>query len=323
MAEETNWLDDMTAQPGANSDVAEDAHDELEQAPEVEAPKQETEQADASTPAVSDAGSDVQASTSKPPEAPTEPPAKPELNEAAQAAIAERRRWQERQAELQSRYEAQQREVAELKAKVDALTRPQEPAKKAPTYEEDPAEYLRAQTEHANRVAQDATERAQRIEAENARQKWMAQEVQAITSEEQAFMAQAPDYREAISFVRRSDQARLSFLPDTQISQMIRHHGYEPVGGREQQISQLMGLNELALAISLRRSGTNPAEAFYNMAKTTGYTPRTAPVAESATPKADLTTIQQGLKEARGSSARGPVETGEGDDFFSELFGAR
>ena len=331
MANEADWLDDMGAFGRADDVAAEDAPEALVDDVGGEQDVSQEVQPAQSVPADANSASDSKATqqsaevereanaehASKATEQPKQEP-----NEVAQAVIAERRKWQERNAELQSKYD---REMAELRAAIDSLKKPAPEAPPVPSYDENPAEYLRHQNEEVKRVADEARASAQRIEMQAARDRWLQAEVQAIAQEEQAFMTSAPDFREAVAHVRRADFARFDMLPDQALVQAIRGHGYEPAAGRDAQIAQLVGLNEISTAISLRRAGRNAAESYYNLARAAGYSSSTPAKSESAPKPAgpDLSTVQQGLLEARGSTARGAQEhADDGADFFSELFGA-
>lgn len=330
MATEADWLDDMGAFGHADDAVVEDAPETLaDDAGGAQDVSQEVQPAQ-TVPVDANSARDEKNITqpdavepganNEPASKPTEQP-KQEPNEVAQAVIAERRKWQERNAELQSKYD---REMAELRAAIDSLKKPAPEAPPVPSYDENPAEYLRHQNEEVKRVADEARASAQRIEAQAARDRWLQSEIQAIALEEQAFMQQAPDFKEAVAHVRRADFARFDMLPDQDIAMAIRNHGYEPRGGRDAQIAQLVGLNEVATAISLRRGGRNVAESYYNLARAAGYS-SSPPAKQESAPKSsgpDLSTVQQGLLEARGSTARGAQEqTDDGAGFFSELFG--
>lgn len=331
MATEADWLDDMGAFGRADDTAVEDVQQNEDVANAIETlDGAETQAAEAVAPRAGDDTKPAQTAEpdgSKPPPVaesvpqPAPEPAK-EPNEVAQAVIAERRKWQERNVELQSKYD---REMAELRAAIDSLKKPAPEAPPVPSYDENPAEYLRHQNEEVKRVADEARASAQRIEMQAARDRWLQAEVQAIAQEEQAFMTSAPDFREAVAHVRRADFARFDMLPDQALVQAIRGHGYEPAAGRDAQIAQLVGLNEISTAISLRRAGRNAAESYYNLARAAGYSSSTPAKSESAPKPAgpDLSTVQQGLLEARGSTARGAQEhADDGADFFSELFGA-
>ncbi len=135
---------------------------------------------------------------------------------------------------------------------------------KAPEFIEDPKGYIDAKEKAVTEALKQLREAdTKRTEAEQQQQQ-MQGLLQSIATHEQAFMAQTPDYMDAINHVRsiRSQQLKMMY-PDATDGQIQQQIGREEMGGAHQIMSR----------------GGNPAEFAYNYAKTLGYARKQAAAA--------------------------------------------
>lgn len=203
----------------------------------------------------------------------------------------ERMRRKELQAEVQSQREL----MARMEERFKVLSERMEPKEQAPNYEEDPAAYLKYQTDQlASTVsnfqedqtkAKEAAEQAAQLEAFRSR----------FTAVETEYAGNVPDYYEAIDHLRNARAAELTAF------------GYPP-----EQVQQAMQWDAHQLAHQAFQQGLNPAQQFYEMAKARGYTPKAAG-AKPAQEKSEvekLKTVAEGQKRggSMGTSGSGNEE---------------
>lgn len=155
-------------------------------------------------------------------------------------------------------------EVKQLKEQLAALTNQPKPKPAAPDFTADPKGYVdhtvNAALEQLEATTKPVKEVAERADATASQ----AQFMQSLAVAEQTFVAQAPDYFEALAHIRTLREAELTTLhPDVPI----------------QQVRQFMAQEELQLAANLMRAGRNPSEVAYTLAKARGYTPKQAKAA--------------------------------------------
>ena len=168
----------------------------------------------------------------------------------AQIAELEKRRWlSDDDAEL----------LQDLKAQRAAAKQP-----KPPEFLEDPKGYI----DHKEKEVTEALKQLRETETKRAESEKQSQQLNQLLStvatHEQGFVAQNPDYHEALNHVRnvRTQQLKMMFpdANDAQIQQQIRN---EEIGGAHQILAR----------------GGNPAEFAYNYAKTLGYVKKQAAAA--------------------------------------------
>lgn len=171
------------------------------------------------------------------------------------AHLEERRRFQ---AELQSR----DQRLQEIQQQVVKLTPPPAPP---PDFIEDPKAYIDGANEQTRREVEALkAEAGQLVQAQQ-----FTNFVQEIGHREAEFLANNPDYYDALEHVRtvRTNQL-LDLYP----------------GATQEQITQTLKNEELQAAGQLMQMGRSPAEGFYKHAKTLGYNAKAAAVAALAMP---------------------------------------
>lgn len=156
--------------------------------------------------------------------------------------------------------ESERAERAKLRQELDALKNPPKPA---PQYDVDPKGFI----EHATKAAaQDVIAKLEEtkagVEEVKKHSQQTAEEQQAqrffddLGATENEFLAQTPDYYNALNFVRqRVYQQTLEFNPD------MTHEA----------IVESIRRQELAMAAQMMRAGRNPHEAAYRLAMINGY----------------------------------------------------
>jgi hypothetical protein len=242
--------------------------------------------------------------------APAVPPAPAPSNEdrVGQAFSQERRKWQERA-------ESSERQIAELAAQLKALQQPKAPEAKAPSFDEDPAGFLRHQQEEAIKRIEQAEQSSKRQTEAYERQRQQEHLKQVLGFKQAEFSAKNPDYTDAFLHWRKAEMTKLNYHPDNVIDGAFQELGYNPESAtREQKIGLLQQHFELGEAARMLNMGINPAEMIYNMSRDVyGYRKAEAPKPNGATPPttaaADkIALIQQGLAES-GSLGGGAAST--------------
>lgn len=192
----------------------------------------------------------------------------------------------ELQAERQKRQELEQR-----MQKYDALWQKLEDQEKeekeeVPDFEYDPTANLDArlkQTEELTRQQQAMLQQQQQLQALG----------QAVQAAETSFVAEHPDYYDALNTVREVERKKLEPFAQAQ-------------GWTDAQINQYLAEQELAAAAQLIQTGVNPAEYAYRVAQTYGYQPQKEDDAKGGK-KGDiedkLDRMEKGLKMSRTPSA--------------------
>lgn len=154
---------------------------------------------------------------------------------------------------------------------------------KAPNVDEDPIAVIRAQGETIARMEQALNQRAadERLTT-------------AAVSREREFMAQTPDYGDAMSYLQQSRDAQLALM------------GFE----NQQERANIMANEAKIVAANALNAGENPAQRYYGIAKAMGWQPRAAapaqpaqaaPAAPNAAERVD--TIARGQAASRSLSA--------------------
>jgi hypothetical protein len=195
-------------------------------------------------------------------EAPVDPPApdvpaEPEAPKTVPLAALheERQRRKELAAELAQARQATLDLERRVEARLAALTKPKEP--EAPAWDENPAEHLRHQLSQVTQQTQATQAQIEQWQQAQQRQAMVQQLATRVNAAESEFMAQAPDYNDAVTFLRDRRVAELTVL------------GLEETAARTQSAREL---SEAALYFA--QQGRNAAEIAYSLAKAKGYTPR-------------------------------------------------
>jgi hypothetical protein len=146
---------------------------------------------------------------------------------------------------------AQQQELQRQAEQAQRQQQQQQP----PDYDEDPAEYLRWQNEQLGRQLHDIRSWAQ----QRQQQEWQAQQeaqlAQQVQSDESRFRREAPDYDDAVNFLKQNRDREL------------KTWGIRDRAQRENTIQQeIMFLVQSAL-----NQGVSPAQAAYDTAQRHGY----------------------------------------------------
>ncbi|NIV38719.1 MAG: hypothetical protein GWN58_57665, partial [Anaerolineae bacterium] len=131
-----------------------------------------------------------------------------------------------------------------------------------PSYEDDPAAYLRHQNEQIQKQLQAQQEAAQQQQQTMQQQQQQVQQVvQELQRREQRFVSEHPDYYDALDHVRQVERARLEPVLRAQ-------------GMGEAQIEQYMGQYELEAGFQWMQAGLDPAQMVYQMAQAYRYEPK-------------------------------------------------
>lgn len=169
-----------------------------------------------------------------------------------------------------------QERVAAMEARfqqvLDRLNKKPEDEKPAPSYDNDPIEYLKNENE---RITQElAALNKARVE-----QSSMAEFAEKVSAAKVEFMKNTPDYADAYEHVRN-----------------IRIHDLRDLGVPDNEISAIIRNEEIGLATTAMNAGKNPAEVLYSIAKRYGYAPKKT-ITEGADKK--IESIAEGMKAAR------------------------
>lgn len=235
----------------------------------TEVPDEKPVEATAEKPAEKPADAPVDKPAEKPPEVTAEKPAE-------KAAIAEKppeqpdpRKWVPVGAhvELRNQMKAMQEELQKLKnPPAPPPPKPELPAQ--PDFTQDPKGYVdhtKAYVDHKVQAALEQLESGQKAATQTAEQA-AAQAAEtrfftALTTAEQQFVAQKPDYYDALGHLREL-RAQEILLFDPGITQ--------------DQMKEILQREEMQLAANILRTGRNPSEVAYNLARARGYAPKPA-----------------------------------------------
>jgi hypothetical protein len=196
-----------------------------------------------------------------------------------------------------------QNKLAALEAKL-----PKEQPAPEPDFVEDPKGYVDhklnetlGKIAEANKKAEATGNEAKETAAQAAQQVEYQRAMSVIQQTEQAFVAQNPDYYDALNHLRGVRAAQLrEFTPDI----------------TPEQIQQVIVTEETNLAIQLMRQGRNPAATALNLAKTYGYQPKPA-VKEEAKPEPKLPDVPNrrlSPDQTLGTGGAGDVEVYSKDE---------
>lgn len=202
-------------------------------------------------------------------------PTPEQLYQNAQAAIRETR----------AENKTLKQQLAELNAKIEALSKPPtaaEPAPEEPDFLADPKAYVDdAKKKLADLTAKIDADKAQQTEAQQKQQQ--AQETwNKVLAAESEFAAATPDYHDALNHVRgiRTEQIKIE----------IRET--EDREATPEEIGRILSIQEAQGAAALIAKGKNPSKFYYEYAKTFGYKPKAATTATPPAAKPDKDAVR-------------------------------
>lgn len=254
-------------------------------------------------------------------EKPAPEPAKAETqqnpNEAAgRAAMAERRKAQERIDRLE----------AELNQFRQQATQAKQPP--PPSFDDDPASALKYQTEQLAKENQETRQRLEQLQRAESVRVYEAQARQVVSQMEAAVVAQNPDYYDALEHVRNVERTRMAYFPDEHVDSMVSSFGFNPQAfpDKQSKINEIVKRQEWSAALQLIQNNMNPADYVYSLAKSFGYQQnKVAPEAKRAPNKEASDAIERakaGQKLSKGGASAPTVDAEEedsGNDIFSVL----
>lgn len=198
----------------------------------------------------------------------------------------------ERRKEIERQAQETQRQLAEMQARIEALTAPKEQPIVVPDPVLQPEAFKQWQIDQIKSHAQKLAEVEQRSQ-EAAHE---MQVMQRLNHDVAQFKASTPDYDTAFQHAVKGRQDELAF------------YGYS-----QEQINAQIEVDVRALVQQAYNSGKNPAELFYTYAKMRGYSPQAAqpaPVPQAAAQVQAFAEAQrqtQSLAPAGGPSNDGGV----------------
>jgi hypothetical protein len=203
-------------------------------------------------------------------------------------------------------------ELDALRAEVAALRNPPKQPAPTPEFQEDPRGYIDHKVLSALEQTKQQVEEVKSLATQSNQTAEEMRFSQHLIAAEQQFVAQTPDYMDALAHIRQIRMKQLQvFDPNITEAQM-----------REQIIRE-----ELGLAKQVAMQGRNPAQVAYEIAKAYGHVPK----AQQQQAPVDLPKVagpKQLPPDQTLGSGSSPVEDtgGESDEFdkaFGELFGKR
>lgn len=176
--------------------------------------------------------------------------------------------------EREEAHREQLRSVTELINSLRAERQQQKaPAKEEPAEPdpyEDPIGYVNHHLAKIREEVGATKQTADEVRQQRQQEGEYKQFVSTVEAAEAAFVARTPDYHDAAKFLEEGRRAELAVMfPDTpQFDAMARNQGFQNAAHMRNAIfiqdAQTVAGNAL-------RAGINPAEAYYNLAKTRGY----------------------------------------------------
>lgn len=146
--------------------------------------------------------------------------------------------------------------------------------KPPPDPTKDPLGHFEHQNQALSKQLGELTEKLGKVDTERQKNERVQHLVDSISSTEEEFRSQTPDYDAAVKFLKaeRREELKEIGIPASQVEKTLN--------------MEIMSLAEIALS-----QGKSPAAAAYNMAKRRGYKPA------AATPK--LETIAKGMEASK------------------------
>lgn len=198
--------------------------------------------------------------------------------------------------------------LKDLRAQKKAASEP-----KDPDFLEDPKGYVDAKAKQTAEALKKLNEATEKQTQQQEQQQQLNQILTGVQQHEQTFLKETPDYHAAIDHIRtvRGSQLQMLYPQAT-----------------PEQITRQITTEEIGAAAQILRAGGNPAEFAYNYAKTMGYQPKVAPVAD---PNANgaVKPDKEALRSLGGGGGAQKTEEDEGNlmpEFataLAERFGVR
>lgn len=219
---------------------------------------------------------------------------------------------------LKDSFETTQRQFQALQEFLKSQRAPQQAQPQTP--EDAAREFLGGMVERQNKIDQ-STQDLQKALNEQREQQQLGQYVQV---HEQQFAAQTPDYMQALAHLQTARDAELRiFMPDDQPEAWANAKKAGFSSPAEYRASAMRS-EAMQIARHARANNVNPAELFYNLAKTRGYAGVSAPVATQQQPAIvqqaqpnPLDGIKKGMEAAQ-SLTGGGVSKPAGNEMTQE-----
>lgn len=201
----------------------------------------------------------------------------------------ERNRRKELAAELARERQEREALARRVEERLQAMQEAQKPP--VPAFEENPAEHLRAKVEEAERIAR-MTAQQQAAWLQQQQQAQIEQQIaQRVVADEAEFMAEKPDYNDAVQYLHKS-----------RVGELMTQYGLPEAAAIRQSAGEL---KEAAFVFTQR--GMSPAQTAYQIAVQKGYTPKQAQQAADAATK--FQTQAAGVKAAKSLGTGGATRT--------------
>jgi len=220
---------------------------------------------------------------------------------------------------LKESFEATQKQFQALQEFLKSQRAPQQAQPQTP--EDAAREFLGNMAERQNALDK-SNQDLQKALNEQREQQQLGQYVQV---HEQQFAAQTPDYMQALAHLQTARDAELRiFMPDDQPEAWANAKKAGFSSPAEYRASAMRN-EAMQIARYARANNVNPAELFYNLAKTRGYaTPVASPVQQQqVTQPNPLETIKKGMEAAQslsGGGATKPAGNEMTQEDLAELF---
>jgi hypothetical protein len=204
-----------------------------------------------------------------------------------------------------------------MERELNALKNPPKQPAPQPEFNEDPKGYIDHQAKSVVERLEATSkqiEEAKRTAEMSAQQAEHVQFVNYLQQAEAQFVAQTPDYHEALTHIRQIRAKQLKVF-DPNIN--------------DDQVRDTIIREEMGLATQLAKQGRNPAQTAYQIAQAYGYTPKQAAAQQEAAPELPKVAGPKQLPPDQTlGSGSAPVEdatdiTDSFDKAFSEMFGKR
>jgi hypothetical protein len=182
-----------------------------------------------------------------------------------------------------------ERELAEMRAQMQALQSPPKPEEAAPEWVDpiyDPEGYRKYQEYHTQQTQQRFDELAN-FQQQTIQQQQMQAYIAQVEAE---FVAEQPDYMQAVDHMRNARE------------QQLQAQGY-----RGDQISQQLGADRNSILQAAQLLGVSPAKLAYQRALEMGYQPAPAPAEAEAERIAALSNAQ---RQTQGIGTGGSAQAG-------------
>jgi len=185
-----------------------------------------------------------------------------------------------------------ERQLEELQKKIAELTGKIEKATEAPPPDKtlDPLGYMTHQMEKLEAQLAAMKEAQEAAKTQSTQEQQAQAFMQHVRSQVEAFEKATPDYQEAYKHLMQT-----------------RTQDFKDLGMTDQQVAQNLANEEMMITQQAIKSGKNPAEMVYAMAKRYGF--KAAPA--KVTPENKLDTIKKGLEAGKTAERSTPPDAGK------------